>query len=115
MEVSCEFNPDENIRFDFSLNSSERVFDDPQMEREYQTLIADSDEEVVNYSADSDVEFLRPNHRSSDDDDDDNLSFSTPRASKGFLRTKSDEESLSDLDISKKKAQTIFSRKRIIS
>ncbi|KAF6021460.1 LRRC73 [Bugula neritina] len=109
LDVTYEFKADD-IRFDFSQKplSPSPVFDDPELEHEYQTLIADSDEEVLPsafFENDgSDVEDMLPQEAQSDE-------F---KSSRDFIRTMSDsEDSLSELDLTKKKASSLFGRRSI--
>lgn len=104
----------DDIRFAFPSASfrvtDDRVFDDSDMELEYQTLIADSDNDTLplipcDSSGSSDDELLLPNATDSDS--------GSCKVSHSFLRTNSDsDDSLRDLELSKQQAQQIFTRRR---
>ena len=141
VDVSYEFKPDnKDIRFDFpsrkslsvkssspkhvpntiayySSKNNPRMFDDPEMEKEYQTLIADSDPELNSdsekedeYWSASDAELLVADE---DKSSEGSVTFMTPRTPRSFLRTGSDsEEEASDMELQKRQASKIFNRKR---
>lgn len=138
VDVSYDFKPDnKDIRFDFpcrkslsvkssppkhvpntvayySSKDSPRMFDDPEMEKEYQTLIADCDPELDSdsekedeYWSASDAELLVADE---DKSSEGSVTFMTPRS---FLGTGSDsEEEASDMELQKRQASKIFNRKR---
>ncbi|XP_067939017.1 leucine-rich repeat-containing protein 73-like [Watersipora subatra] len=86
-DETCQYK-DEEIRFDFPMTSP-RMFDDPDMEREYQTLIADSDDSLGN-----ETDLLTPSH----------VSNSVVGPDEG--------DSHSDMDEYKSRAEAVFGRRK---
>lgn len=108
-----------------SSSGKKEVFSDPEMEREYQTLLADSDDDVIKqevtitddesdeFVSASDPELLlAEDEKSRESGSDNSVTFVTPRTPRTFLRSKSDSDAeLSDLDIQKEQAAKIFNRR----